>query len=37
MNKIRLDIGTENNQVVAVFGGLLHWLGRKGLSEKVMS
>lgn len=35
MNKIRLGNGLENNQAAAVFGGLLDWLGRKGLSEEV--
>lgn len=37
MNKISLGNGLENNQAAAVFGGLLDWLGRKGLSEEVMS
>lgn len=34
--QIRLDNGMEN-QALSVFGGLLDGLGRKGLSEKVMS
>lgn len=37
MNKIHLGYGIENTQAVAVFGGLLNWLGRKGLSEEVTS
>lgn len=35
MNKIRLGNRTENHQRTAVFGGLLDWLSRKGLSEEV--
>lgn len=34
--QIRLDNGMENH-ALSVFGGLLDGLGRKGLSEKVMS
>lgn len=37
MNKIRVGNGTENHQRAAVFGGLLDWLGRNGLSEEVRS
>lgn len=35
MNEISLSNGIENTQAVGVFGGLLNWLGRKGLSEEV--